>query len=116
MSEYVNKITAKGAIERVCFGLVLDEETEKALTDAIDEIQAEDVKKNVCGKWIEKEIWRPVPNDIFPIACGDDYDEITHSEKDTIWICNMCGKEKDSWKPTDNFCSNCGADMRGDTK
>lgn len=36
---------AKLKIQRVCFGLCLDEETEKELTDAIDEIPAEDVKK-----------------------------------------------------------------------
>ena len=107
---------AKLKIQRVCFGLCLDEETEKALTDAIDETQAEDVKKNVYGEWIEKEIWRPLPHDISPMFYDDSYDEITHSEKDTVWICNMCGKEKGSMKPTDNFCSRCGADMRGETK
>jgi len=112
MHKCISAEWAKLKIEGVCSDYAVDEEATKALIDEIDDIQAEDVKRNVYGMWIEKEIWKPVPNDIFPIACGDDYDEITHSEKDTTWICNMCGKEKDSWKPTDNFCSNCGADMR----
>ena len=50
MSKYIRAEAAKGAIGRVCFGLVLDEETEKALKDAIDETQEEDVVKIVRCK------------------------------------------------------------------
>ena len=36
MGKYIRVEAAKGAIGRVCFNLVLDEEIEKAFTDAID--------------------------------------------------------------------------------
>lgn len=43
MSDYVSKKAVKGAIGRVCYGLVLDEETEKALKDEIDKIPSKKV-------------------------------------------------------------------------
>ena len=85
---------AKLKIQRVCFCLVLDEEIEKALTDAIDETQAEDVKKNVYGKWILKR---------------KDYvgaDGFTHN----LYECDMCGRQIVGG--LENFCPTCGADMR----
>ena len=107
-SNYISAEAAKGAIRRVCFGLVLDEETEKALTDAINEIPAEDVKKNVYGE--------------------NRNDEYAGCDQ---FICSNCGIELQGWdrivragfKPFDelwdfefNFCPNCGADMRGKEK
>ena len=86
---------AKLKIQRVCFCRCLDEETENDLINAIDETQAEDVKKNVYGKWILKR---------------KDYvgaDGFTHS----LYECDMCGRQIVGG--LENFCPNCGADMRG---
>lgn len=90
MDKYVRAEAAKGAIGRVCFGLVLDEETEKALTDAIDEIPAVDVVEVKHGKWIEHEDKLGMTDDL---------------------MCSLCGHC--TYQDYPNFCSNCGADMRG---
>lgn len=87
-------ISAEGAklkIQRVCFCCCLDEETENELVNAIDETQAEDVKRNVYGEWLDCD------------AISENFE-----------FCNMCGWENDVGARHYNFCPNCGADMRGD--
>lgn len=101
MGKCISAELAKLKIQRVCFGLCLDEETEKALTDAIDETQAEDVKRNVYGEWEYHS--NPDcgidPEDAFCSICGFYIDRTTVDNFDNY-----------------NFCPRCGADMRGDTE
>ena len=53
------------------------------------------------GKWIERRTWSE------GYGMGETYGK--------YWACNQCGREvKGFWNECgNNFCSNCGADMRG---
>ena len=52
-----------------------------------------DVRENVKGEWINKNkgIWNTLP----------------------VYQCSVCGDYDTRYQDTDNFCPNCGADMRG---
>lgn len=53
MDKYIKVETVKGIIRQVCFGLALDEETEKALIDAIDEIVSKSGKDSLIKEQTE---------------------------------------------------------------
>lgn len=63
----------------------------------IDSLPTADVRENVKGEWI-KESEHSV--------MGDGY----------MWFCSICGRREyfNFRGQKDNFCPNCGADMRGE--
>lgn len=64
------------------------------------------------GKWILKGVREPLPRDYPPCYGEDGYDEETHSIIVKHWFCSECDYDaSDSFKPKDNYCSNCGAKM-----
>lgn len=63
-----------------------------AYMDDIDDIPSADVRENVHGEWI------------------DDYDPVNFGE--FRYKCSKCGARTVEW--ADNFCYQCGADMRGE--
>lgn len=71
MPDYVSKKAVKGAIGRVCYGLVLDEETEKALKDGIDALPSADV---VEGEPLKTYITNLISNIPQTDYVKDDYD------------------------------------------
>lgn len=60
----------------------------------IEKMETADVRENVHGKWLHQEL---LPNNIFGNMHGE---------------CSVCHKVR----IIDNFCPNCGADMRGRKK
>lgn len=69
------------------------------------------------GEWIKKPHKVYLPRDYEPdiIDYRDrQYNEEDHSIIEYWWHCNQCDYEADRWfKPTFNFCPNCGARMKG---
>ena len=59
-----------------------------------------EAKEVVHGKWVLGDV---KPGHLTP-------------GRNSLRICSECGKVVVWWldKPTENFCSNCGADMRGE--
>lgn len=68
----------------------------------IEEFPTVEAKEVVHGKWILGDV---KPGYFTPGG-------------NRPWICSECGKVVSWWldKPTENFCSNCGADMRGEKR
>lgn len=64
------------------------------------------------GKWILKGVREPLPRDYPPCYEEDGYDEETHSIIEEHWFCSVCDYDaSNTFKPKDNYCSNCGAKM-----
>ena len=78
----------------------------KDVAHMIDDIPAADVRPVVQGEWEKHEDFDPYGGGRF-----------------VEWVCSECDKRlRGDWvlinphiekTPTDNFCPNCGADMRG---
>ena len=70
---------------------------------------------NICDNCIHKKVCEWIPN--FDTECTDYLTEIPHGnwlpthDECAEFKCSVCNNPN-FWK--DNFCPNCGADMRGD--
>jgi len=109
-------ISREATIERFCnvycgcspdecgFKIPQDGAEECAAVRALQEIHAADVRPVVRGKWEKHEDFDPYGGGRF-----------------VEWVCSECDKRlRGDWAtrnhieetPTENFCPNCGADMR----
>lgn len=90
-NEYVQKGYLKAYLANRGIKVVDYDEWEH-LCDCIDDAKAADVRENVRGEWINKNkgIWNTLP----------------------VYQCSVCGDYDVRYELTDNFCPNCGADMR----
>ena len=93
---YIEKEAAKAMIQSNADGhLITDEEAAWIIAD-IDSIDAADVKPVVRGEWINIQ---------FSINGGSNAE------------CNRCGATvHTSFSSSINYCPNCGADMRKETR
>lgn len=90
MDEYISRKDAEDAVRACCL------EASACNLQCIKDIPAADVRPVVRGKWV-------------PVG-ADDLDE-------GMFMCSECGSEHFYPEilldiPADNFCPNCGADMR----
>ena len=88
--EYVQKGYLKTYLANRGIKVISYDEWEH-LCDCIDDAKAADVRENVHGEWI------------------DDYDPVKFGE--FRYKCSKCGARTVEW--ADNFCYQCGSDMRG---
>ena len=96
MDKYVKADKVKEKCAESCKYVRVGDEEYLSVGDVcriVDEIQAEDVKKNKHGKWERK----PDPYEFF----------------DDIPVCSECGCTT-KYREETPFCPNCGADMRGE--
>lgn len=94
MTEYIEKGAAKYAVD---LALELTESEYDMVCNAIDDAQAADVAHVKHGEWVLGYVF---PGMFTPGG-------------NRPWLCSECKAVK-SWmlgKPTDNYCSNCGAKM-----
>ena len=105
-TEYISREAAIVEIKR--FIGYLDEDMIERLQVAIKRIPAEDVQPVVRGEYEKRTVLFPLPWDGGPLDY-DNYDEKTHSEREEHWVCPNCGKDFGESRPTDSFCSKCGA-------
>ena len=84
--------------------------TTSAYNMAIEALKEE---PRIKAKWIEKDVWEPLPWDSSPLSYDtEDYDETTHSERRQHWVCGHCNYDaRRSSKPGIKYCPNCGAKM-----
>ena len=71
------------------------------ILQVIDEQPEDDVRENVHGEWVRKEVDRRIHG----VYC-----------KAPNWMCSECKKwwfHNGAMLRYNNFCPNCGADMRG---
>lgn len=66
------------------------------ITDVKAEVEGADVRENVKGEWIYRKY------------------QLKNDEALGWFQCSACGHA--SWTKEDNFCPNCGADMRGENE
>lgn len=96
MSDYISREKAKFWIDKHIKKLspfcTLDKEI-KLIEQFDNDIPSADVRENIHGEWIVN---------------------MNHERGIRTCTCNRCGTRKIAYK-NPNFCSNCGADMRGDT-
>lgn len=91
MPEYIDREAAYPFAKKICDAIDSKEFQRlnfgMRILDWIDDIPAADVQPVVRGKW-------------------------EHLGSD-VWRCSQCGYGIMPWNAGQNFCPNCGADMRG---
>ena len=85
MAEYIEREAFKAEVRRLSTHYLNEWDTLGVLA-AADRIPAADVRPVVRGKWENK-------------GCD-------------VWRCSQCGYGIMPWNAGQNFCPNCGADMR----
>ena len=90
---------------------------QQAVIDKLDEIQKDIIASSECYSctvelveaidYIQQEIYELPTVEAKPVVHG----EWKHRKKWNRYVCSECSYES---KTSDNFCPNCGADMRGE--
>ena len=92
--DYISREVAIDTIDSLYFDTVDDHNRTK---ERIKRVPSADVRENVKGFW-------------YALNKGDR----GYSAGD--FCCSICGKPNNTWIQKPNFCQNCGADMREETK
>lgn len=118
MAEYIDREAAMKRLKELhfgckdfhlCGGVLLE-------LNAIEAIPAFDVKPVVHGMWLSKEYMYGDPS----TGTSDMWVERAAEDSDYCAYCSVCGKyapySSEANLILSDYCPNCGADMRGESK